>query len=474
MTSHAPGGARLPASLPSTIEWPEQYAPERTGPGFPRRKKAALIQHLRPGDRPVHVATVTFHPDETGENQRATAEYKTVVLNLDNVRDAPYITFLEDRFVALIRLDVDTQSAYNDLRDFACPPNLAGFNITTDPFHRGRYQLFWLLQIPVSMNNDAAVSYLKALQKTLVRALTGDKSASGDVVRNPWYGGPAPEYFWHWLHDRTWELKDLQKACAEYGVELPKRGWFIQDTLPIEVDHDALIRRDDTSSVAGEYYGPRVLSCEQRRRLEQSEPVKEMPHYRPWRVGIGTRRLLRNCSAFLMVSERAAARRRAGHMLDEDWTMRVLDEINELIEDDWGSHGYSGLPESELRTIARSVTTYWNEHFDPNYAGGSWFTDEARRKGGQNNAKRADFEDRQKRGTEAMKLQGKTTREKVRLLSLEGLTAKEIAQRINKSDRCVQGHLKALREAPAGSAEVSEADRTQSGVSRAGARPLNT
>ena len=83
----------------------------------------------------------------------------------------------------------------------------------------------------------------------------------------------------------------------------------------------------------------------------------EDPYYRPWRVREGTEYLYRNCSLFMMVSEKARQRRRAGHpIVEHDWVMGHLLELNELIVEDWGARGFEPLPDSSLRTIARSVS----------------------------------------------------------------------------------------------------------------------
>lgn len=424
------------------VQWPDPRDPRRTGPGFDEDGRAWLIECVR-GQREAtskEMAQVAFHrlhraedryleqlrldfpdsfkPAPTADEKLPKKEY--AALTEGTAGRTQYISLLETAYQAVIRIDVDEPERLADLQDLGMPPNLLGLNAGADPSHRGRFQAWWILDVPVSMANGRAVALLRSVQAMLKAATGADKSGTGDVNRNPWYRDGA--YSWHLLHRRRWTLDEMKDLLADYLADALHLDDLLEaDTEPVGVQHG-----DDGSHVAGSYMGPRVLSSAQREAQRAGRHVGE-GHFRPWRVG-AFGQLLRNCSLFMQVSEVARKIRIRDGIVDERQLLEILEELNGLIEEDWPSR--DGLRAPELRDISRKVARYWNEKFDPNWNGRcAFYTEEGRRL-----------------GTETMKARGEETRSRVIELLRSRLTSREIAERIDRTVRRVQQIVKALRD----------------------------
>lgn len=404
------------------VTWPDPQDPRRTGPGFEVDDQIWLLERIQgqrdDQSRASRVALFRLGRDEELPDGKG-AQRKNLTPTRENVAAYPYISLLESSYQAVIRVDVDEAERIEDLKDLAIPPNAIGFNAGPDPSHRGRFQAWWVLDIPVSMANPKATALLSSVQSMLKLATGADKSGTGDVNRCPWFD--QGEYSWHLLHRRTWKLHELQDRLTTYLAD----AMHLDDLLN---EGDQVGQHgDDGARVTGVYTGPRILNAAQREKQRQGRHVGE-GRFRPWRVDLDGR-LLRNCSAFLMVSEVARKTRVREGRVDRADLMEVLHEINELIEEDWP--GRDGLPASELRDIARKVDKYWNKRFDPRYQGGcAFYTEEGRRL-----------------GSEALRRKGDETRRQVARWARLSCNTKEIAERVGIVQRRVQQILSEFRRA---------------------------
>lgn len=443
---NTPGNAASPRRfyldepIPEVV-WPDPRDPRRTGPGFDENGRAWLIECVR-GQREAtskEMAQVAFHrlhraedlfleqlrldlpdsfkPAPTADEKLPKKEYAS--LTKKEAGRTQYISLLETAYQAVIRIDVDEPERLADLQDLGMPPNLLGLNAGADPSHRGRFQAWWILDVPVSMANGKSVTLLRSVQAMLKAATGADKSGSGDVNRNPWYRDGA--YSWHLLHRRGWKLYELKDRLVQVMADRLQLEDLVADDDAAAIQHG-----DDGSHVAGAFSGPRILSTAQREAQRAGRHVGE-GHFRPWRVRPDGS-LLRNCSLFMQVSEVARKARIRDGVVDEMDLLEILEELNGLIEEDWPSR--DGLRAPELRDISRKVSRYWNRNFDPNWGGRcAFYTEEGRRL-----------------GTETMKQRGEETRLKVIDLLRSRLTNREISERIDRGVRRVQQIVRALRD----------------------------
>ena len=431
------------------VTYPDPRDPRNTGPGFPAEKQQLFLErHLPNTDKKSKQKAALFYllPGDDGE-PRSEGRKRIELMTLENLAPAPYLQLFEYKFQASLRVDVDDVAVLDDLKDMGCPPNLIGFNAGADPSHRGRFQAWWFFRWPVSLENPKSAYKLDLLKRYIVSALGADKSGTRDVVRNPVCADDS-EYVWHWLHDRLWTMDEIMAACGR-ASDLVQQ-WIEGDVQVGVVPSSLRRRRGDGTAVAGEYLGPRVLSRSQRKRMDCGNPIMEDPYYRPWRVREGTEYLYRNCSLFMMVSEKARQRRRAGHpIVEHDWVMGHLLELNELIIEDWGTKGFEPLPDSSLRSIARSVSRYWTEQYDPTF----------------------DSEARQK-GTATLKAQGDETRRRVQELYDQGKSSRDIADELQISRQHVNRIKRELRELTQEKTPLEDSPE-EPGSDRSKTRPLN-
>lgn len=423
------------------VQWPDPRDPRRTGPGFDEDGRAWLIECVR-GQREAtskEMAQVAFHrlhraedlfleqlrldfpdsfkPASTADEKLPKKEYAS--LTKKEAGRTQYISLLETAYQAVIRIDVDEPERLADLQDLGMPPNLLGINAGADPSHHGRFQAWWILDVPVSMANGRAVALLRSVQAMLKAATGADKSGTGDVNRNPWYRDGA--YSWHLLHRRGWKLYELKDRLVQVMADRLRLEDLVADDDAAAIQHG-----DDGSHVAGIFSGPRILSAAQREAQRAGRYVGE-GNFRPWRVRPDGS-LLRNCSLFMQISEVARKARIRDGAVDEMDLLDVLHELNGLIEEDWPS--MDGLRAPELRDLSRKVARYWNERFDPNWGGAcAFYTEEGRRL-----------------GTERMKMRGDETRRKVMELLRSRLTNREIAEQVGRGVRRVQQIVKELRD----------------------------
>lgn len=424
------------------VQWPDSLDPRRTGPNFDEDGRGWLIELMR-GQRKAgskKKAQVAFHrlhraedvfleqlrldfpdgfkPAPTADDEKLPKK-EFARLTKDTAGRTQYISLLETSYQRVVRVDVDDPKCIEDLKDLGMPPNLLGLNDGPDPSHRGRFQSWWVLDVPVSMSNGRAVALLRSVQAMLKAATGADKSGTGDVNRNPWYRDGA--YSWHLLHRRTWTLDEMKDLLVQYLAKELRLEDLIDDDDAAAVQHG-----DDGSHVAGVFSGPRILSADQRKAQSEGRYVGE-GHFRPWRVRPDGS-LLRNCSLFMQISEVARKTRIRDGVVDQMELLEILHELNELIEEDWPS--VDGLRAPELRDISRKVARYWNEKFDPNWNGRcAFYTEEGRRL-----------------GTETMKARGEETRSKVIKLLRLRCTTREIAEQVGRGVRRVQQIVKALRD----------------------------
>lgn len=420
------------------MQWPDPLDPRQTGPGFDAAGQRWLIKRVkgqRQGSKPVKVAYHRLHRAEDVFLEQLRADFpdgfkptadeeKRPRKEIDDLTkgkagSTQYISLLETSYQAVIRIDVDDPERIEDLKALGMPPNLLGLNAGADPSHRGRFQAWWILDLPVSMANGKAATLLRSVQAMLREATGADKSGTGDVNRNPWYRDGA--YSWHLLHRRGWTLHEMKDLLVRHLADRLQLEELIDDND----DAAAVQHGDDGSHVAGIFSGPRILSSAQREAQRAGRHVGE-GHFRPWRVG-AFGQLLRNCSLFMQVSEVARKIRIRDGIVDQMELLEILHELNELIEDDWH---IEGLPVRELIDISKKVARYWNERFDPNWGGRCAFYTEGGRR----------------LGTETMKTQGDETRCRIAKLLRLRCTNREISERIGRTIRRVQQIVKEFRD----------------------------
>lgn len=108
------------------------------------------------------------------------------------------------RWCSFIAVDIDRKDALLRLYDHETPPHLAIINRDN-----GHAHALWHLRKPIYIDDSNAppIRYLRAVRRGLDRALGGDHSYSGTLVRNPAH----PDWNTHCLRpiDLTYSLADL-------------------------------------------------------------------------------------------------------------------------------------------------------------------------------------------------------------------------------------------------------------------------
>lgn len=345
-----------------------------------------------------------------------------------NLLSHQYMAMGGPHYRAVIVLDVDNPEHFEKLKRFPLAPNLIG--IRSGPYHRGHFQAIWVLEFPVKTEDRLKTRWLERIMEAMGRAIGADPHFSGCLSRNPFYSLRGASYSWHWLHDRQAVLGDLQEACRMVGVDLKR-------TQKKREDVDAIER------VAGVDRGPRV------------GPKHDPGKFRPLRCEVDGDRVLRNCWLFLAVTEHA---RLHSGPVTEEWCMELLHEANNLLEEllwvdavyrdahtnPWTSYG---LPEAELRDIARSISQYWSATAR---SGLSWYTREEASLGGKRTQAKhrgkvlAQLAKGRDASLERRVQRALKRRQSVRVLLEEGLSKRAIAEHLNVTERTVYRDVAAL------------------------------